>query len=240
MSTVLLPALPRLPAGIATAGLGPRRRPASLVAIAVAHAALAWLLLQGDTVQRAVQQVSPLMVALLHTPAPQPQPAPALPAPPPQRLPMPALLPPPEVRVADAPPAPVTPPAPAPVVALAAPASPAPQAVAAAEPTPVRAVVAPPPAPPVLPASAIRYRVQPPVEVPLASRRLRESGTVLLRVLVDAQGLPKQISLHKSSGFARLDEQALAAMRQARFQAVNDNGNAIEWVVIAPLQYDID
>ncbi|WP_137735455.1 energy transducer TonB, partial [Pseudaquabacterium pictum] len=64
--------------------------------------------------------------------------------------------------------------------------------------------------------------------------------TVLLRVLVDAQGLPKQISLHKSSGFARLDEQALAAMRQARFQAVNDNGNAIEWVVIAPLQYDID
>lgn len=239
MSTVLLPALPRLPAGPA-AGFPPRRRPTSLIAIVAAHAALAWLLLQGDTVQRAVQQVSPLMVALLHTPAPQPQPEPALPAPPAQRLPMPALLPPPEVRVADAPPAPVTPPVPAPVVAVAAPASPAPQAVAAAEPAPLRAVVAPPPAPPVLPASAIRYRVQPPVEVPLASRRLRESGTVLLRVLVDAQGLPKQITLHKSSGFTRLDEQALAAMRQARFQAVNDNGNAIEWVVIAPLQYDID
>lgn len=237
MSTALLPALPHLPTRLATAGFPPRRRPTSLVAIAAAHAALAWLLLQGDTVQRAVQQVSPLMVALLHTPAPQPQTAPALPAPPPQRLPMPALLPPPEVRVADAPPAPATPPAPAPVVTLAAPAA---LAVAEAEPVPVRAVVAPPPAPPVLPASAIRYRVQPPVEVPLASRRLRESGTVLLRVLVDAQGLPKQITLHKSSGFARLDEQALAAMRQARFQAVNDNGNAIEWVVIAPLQYDID
>ena len=84
------------------------------------------------------------------------------------------------------------------------------------------------------------YLVLGPVEVPLASRRLRESGTVLLRVLVDAQGLPRQITLHKSSGFARLDDQALAAMRQARFQVVNDNGSAIEWLVIAPLQYDVD
>jgi protein TonB len=110
-------------------------------------------------------------------------------------------------------------------------------------PPPVRVAPAPQPAvsaPPVLPASAIRYRVPPPVEVPLASRRLRESGTVLLRVLVDAQGLPRQITLHKSSGFARLDEQALAAMRQARFQAVNSDGQAIEWLVIAPLQYDVD
>jgi protein TonB len=219
----------------------PPRRRSGLLVIAAAHAAAIWLFLQADVVVHAVQQATPLMVALLSDPAPVRPPEP-LPVPQPQRqaLPPPTLMPPPEVRVADA--APPAPP-PAPVIASVVPAPAVPAVVAPAEPAPVRALPAPPPAvtaPPVLPASAIRYRVAPPVEVPLASRRLRESGTVLLRVLVDAQGLPKQITLHKSSGFARLDEQAQAAMRQARFQVVNDNGQAIEWLVIAPLQYDVD
>ena len=80
----------------------------------------------------------------------------------------------------------------------------------------------------------------PAIAVPMASRRLGEAGTVLLRVWVDAQGLPRQVSVHRSSGFARLDEQAIAAMREARFQPVTDGGSAIDWVVIAPLQYEID
>lgn len=220
----------------------PRRR-SGLLLIAAAHAAAIWLFLQADVVVHAVQQATPLMVALLSDPAPVRPPAPQ-PLPLPQRavLPPPTLMPPPEVRVTEAA-APAPPPAPV-IASIVQPPAPATPAVAApAEPTPVRALTAPPPpvsAAPVLPASAIRYRVPPPVEVPLASRRLRESGTVLLRVLVDAQGLPRQITLHKSSGFARLDEQALAAMRQARFQAVNTDGQAIEWLVIAPLQYDVD
>jgi protein TonB len=218
----------------------PRRR-SGLLLIAAAHAAAIWLFLQADVVVHAVQQATPLMVALLSDPAPVRPPVP-LPVPQPQRplLPAPTLMPPPEVKVAEA--APPAPP-PAPVIASVVPAPVTAAAVAPAEPAPVRALPAPTPvvaAPPVLPASAIRYRVPPPVEVPLASRRLRESGTVLLRVLVDAQGLPRQITLHKSSGFARLDEQAQAAMRQARFQVVNADGQAIEWLVIAPLQYDVD
>ena len=247
MSTAQLSALPGQAPGVdpaSGAGVLRRRQPTGLIAIAALHAAVVWLLLQGDTVQRAVRQVSPLMVALLHTPAPAPQPTPALPPLPRQavQLPAPALLPAPEVRVADAPPAP----APEVVVAVAVPASPpaAPTATltpapAVAEPAPLRAAAAPP-APPVLAASAIRYRVPPAIAVPMASRRLGESGTVLLRVWVDAQGLPRQVSLHRSSGFARLDEQALAAMREARFQPVTDGGSAIDWVVIAPLQYEID
>ena len=247
MSTAQLSALPGQAPGVdpaSGAGVLRRRQPTGLIAIAALHAAVVWLLLQGDTVQRAVRQVSPLMVALLHTPAPAPEPAPPLPPLPRQAVPLPApaLLPAPEVRVADAPPAP----APEVVVAVAVPASPpaAPTATltpapAVAEPAPLRAAAAPP-APPVLAASAIRYRVPPAIAVPMASRRLGESGTVLLRVWVDAQGLPRQVSLHRSSGFARLDEQAMAAMRQARFQPVTDGGSAIDWVVIAPLQYEID
>lgn len=212
-----------------------------LLLIAAAHAAALWLFVQTDVLHRAVQQATPLMVALLSEPAPLRPPEPRLTTPQPQRpaLPTPTLMPPPEVKVADA--APPAPP-PAPVIASVVPAPAAPAVAAPADTAPVRAQPAPPAvtAPPVLPASAIRYRVPPPVEVPLASRRLRESGTVLLRVLVDAQGLPKQITLHKSSGFARLDEQALSAMRQARFQAVNTDGQAIEWLVIAPVQYEVD
>jgi periplasmic protein TonB len=225
--------------------LHPRRHPAGLIAIAGAHLALVWLLLQGDVVQRAVHQVSPLMVALLRDPAPPPA-LPALPALPRPTLPTPLRLPPPTVLVADAPPAPV----PA-VVALATPAPPSAQPVAPASPAPVAAAQVPSSAPAPLPApaaatptllaaSAIRYRVPPATVVPMASRRLGEAGTVLLRVWVDAQGLPRQVRLHRSSGFSRLDEQALAAMRQARFEPVTDGGGAIEWVVIAPLQYEID
>ena len=242
MSTALLSALPGHGPGVATAGFPRRRQPTGLIAIAALHAALVWLLLEGDTVQRAVHQVSPLMVALLHTPAPAPQPAPALPPLPRQALqpPAPALLPAPEVRVADAPPAPATeavvtstPPATVPAASTAIT-----PAQVAAEPAPPRAAA--PPSPPVLAASTIRYRVPPAIAVPMASRRLGESGTVLLRVWVDAQGLPRQVSLHRSSGFARLDAQAIAAMHQARFQPVTEGGSAIEWVVIAPLQYEID
>ena len=219
-----------------------RRSPAGLIAIAAAHVAVVWLFLQADVVSQAVHRVSPLMVALLNDPAPPLRPEPALTAPTRQArpLPRPAPLPPPELRLADAPAAPPPAPVVASVVVPQAPATPPAAATVAGDPAPVRATPAPPPAPPVLSASAIRYRVPPDIEVPLASRRLRESGTVLLRVLVDIQGLPRQVSLHRSSGFARLDAQALAAMRQARFQTVNDGGNAIEWVVIAPLQYDVD
>ena len=97
-----------------------------------------------------------------------------------------------------------------------------------------------PPAPKLLPATAVRYVVPPAIEVPMASRRLGESGTVLLRVVVDSAGLPRQVTLHKSSGHARLDEQAMGAMRQARFKPQTENGLPIEWIVIAPLQYEIE
>jgi protein TonB len=91
----------------------------------------------------------------------------------------------------------------------------------------------------VLPASNIAYLVPPPIEVPLASRRLREEGIVRLRVLVGVDGLPRQVTVQRSSGFARLDEQAVSAMRRARFKPQTDQGVPIAWIVIAPLQYEI-
>ena len=101
----------------------------------------------------------------------------------------------------------------------------------------------PPPAPAqprLLPASNIAYLVPPPIEVPLASRRLGEQGLVQLRVLVGVDGLPRQVSVQRSSGFTRLDEQAVSAMRRARFKPQTDQGVPIEWIVVAPPQYEIE
>jgi protein TonB len=110
-------------------------------------------------------------------------------------------------------------------------------AVAAASPA---AAVEAPPAPRPVPSSALRYLVAPPLAFPPASRRLGESGTVVLRVVVDVQGLPKRIALQRSSGFARLDEQALAAMRQARFAPCTERGEPIECESNAALAYDLE
>ena len=239
MSTLALP-LPTAPLANLAPFRRPRPRPTGLLAIAGIHLLVIWALLQGDMLPAALRQAQPLVVALIHDARPTPPADPALPVPrPPSAVqPTPQPLPPPEITVAAAPPAPV-------VVATTAPAAQAaPPAPALAEPSPVRPapvpVVVAPPVPRQLQASAIRYRTPPAIEVPMASRRLGESGTVLLRVLVDAQGVPRQITLHRSSGHARLDEQALAAMRQARFQPVTEDGAAVEWLVIAPLQYDVD
>jgi protein TonB len=101
----------------------------------------------------------------------------------------------------------------------------------------------PPPAPPSIkriPASAVRYVREPRMTVPLMSKRLRESGVVHLRVVVDVNGMPKDITLAKSSGFARLDEQALQDMSSARFAPQTENGQPIEWEVIAPMSYEVD
>jgi protein TonB len=80
----------------------------------------------------------------------------------------------------------------------------------------------------------------PPVEVPRLSRRAGESGVVWLRVVVDVHGLPAQVQVQRSSGHARLDEQALWAMRQARFKPQTENGTPIELEVTAPIEYALE
>ena len=217
-------------------GLAGGERRLLIAGVAGLHVLALWGLMQVDSVRQAVREVAPLMVDFIVPEAP-PQPPP--PAPPPMRAPQPVPRPAPAPVIAAAP-TPV--PAPAPFVV------PAPEPVPAPAPTVVQAPPAPPapvpppapPAPKVLPATAVRYLVPPKFEVPLASRRLGEAGTVLLRVLVDTAGLPKQISLQKSSGFARLDEQAMAATRMARFVAQTENGVPVEVIATVVAEYELD
>ena len=53
-------------------------------------------------------------------------------------------------------------------------------------------------------------------------------------------GTPAQVQLQRSSGHARLDEQALWAMRQARFKPHTENGIPIELEGTAPIEYALE
>lgn len=197
--------------------------------------AAVWGLLQVDSVRAAVREMAPMMVDLVapnalsspqSPPAPQRTPQHVQPAPQPPLLAAPAAQP----LATEA----FTAPAPSPL--------PTPVAVAelAVPPAPPAAPSPPAPAPlprKVISATAVRYLVVPPFEVPRAARRAGEHGVVWLRVVVSPQGEPLQVRLQRTSGYARLDEQALWAMRQARFQPHTEDGRAIEVEVTAPVEY---
>lgn len=213
------------------------------ISVACAHVILIWALLSMGAVPRMVEPVALLWVSLIQPANTMPSPPLVATNPPTPRLPKSArevAMPTPAtpslatssvdsrpVAAADA----------APAVATAIPDTPAPAALPLAIVTPEPAPLVTPPARRQLPASAVQYRVLPPAELPSASRRAGESGTVWLRVLVDATGVPAQVSVQLTSGFRRLDEQALWAMRQARFRPHTEGGRAIEVEVIAPIEY---
>lgn len=194
-----------------------------------------------------------ISVVMLDSEAPVPPAPPAPPSPPQDVPPTPQPVPPaPAARNAAAARAPSVLATPtvsptAATVPTATPAAPtdAPAPVAAAAPAvvaPATAQAAPPApaAPKTLPSSAVRYLVPPVLSYPRASRDLGESGVVRLRVLVDEQGRPREIEVAKSSGFPRLDQAALVAMRAARFQPHLEDGQPRMVWVQAPLNFQLD
>ncbi|MGM9516617.1 energy transducer TonB [Roseateles sp. DB2] len=210
-------------------GWQPPRSKRLLLPVLGLHVVMAWGLVQMGVVPMPVRQ-APVEVKLVTV-------APPKTTPPPVVRPMLA----PQFQQLTVPPVEV------PVIQVA----PSPVMAVQAENPPVRPVVVSTPAPvPASPgpahagprevsASAVQYLQAPPIAVPALSRRLGERGTVVLRVLVDRDGLPRQISLHQSSGFARLDEQAQQAMRAARFKPHAENGEPVEMLVLTPIQYEL-
>jgi protein TonB len=123
-------------------------------------------------------------------------------------------------------------------------AMPAPAATAA----PVAAAPEAPPAPPVPPAplppkqitaSAVRYVVPPQQVYPETSRRLGESGKVGLRVLVDEHGRAVEVQITQPSGYSRLDQSAVSAMKAARFAPYLENGVPRSVWAPATITYDL-
>ncbi|MBB5684440.1 energy transducer TonB [Sphingobium boeckii] len=66
-----------------------------------------------------------------------------------------------------------------------------------------------------------------PPRYPVESRRKREQGTVVMKLLLDTEGKVAEIALQRSSGFERLDQAALSAVRRWRWSPIIRNGSAV-------------
>jgi protein TonB len=63
---------------------------------------------------------------------------------------------------------------------------------------------------------------------PFMSKRLNEQGTVMLRVQVKADGTAGHVEVKSSSGFPRLDQAAMDAVKTWRFNPATVDGKPIE------------
>lgn len=138
------------------------------------------------------------------------------------------VVPSPALPAPEAPP-PVAHPAEAPT----APALPSPVAAAAAE-APASAT----PHPPVRKAQP-DYAHNPPPDYPRLLREQGVGGVVWLRVWVQADGQPGDITVSKGSGYRLLDESALRAVRQWRFLPARHGSQALASWVEFPVRFSI-
>lgn len=224
----------------------PKRGPATAwtgIGIAIAGHGLviaALLLVTVQVVKPPKREVHTMSVRFLEAP-PRPQIPVAIPVPPPP-------APPPPVRVTP-PPKPVI----KPVIK--------PKIVATAQRTsvPEKAVVVPPvaaPSPPAPPAAPIVAAAPPPPVItearfdaayldnpkpvyPPISRRLGETGRVLLWVRVGADGSALKVVLKTSSGSPRLDESAQEAVSRWKFIPARKGNTPIESSVLVPIVFSV-
>ncbi|MCR5884746.1 energy transducer TonB [Rhizobacter sp. J219] len=211
-------------------GLSRAQYRAVVAAIAAVHVMGIYGILQVPAVRASVLEAAPIFVDLLAPPAP---PVPAPPPPPPLK---PVLKRPEPPLITTAPS-----PAPAPFEAAPAPEVPVPPAPVVAEaPTAPPAPPAPPPPPKIIPAEAVQYLVRPVGEYPRMSIRMGETGLVMVRVYIDEGGMPRQVVVEKSSGFPRLDEAAVVAVRGARFKPYLFNGAPTAGWARIPIPFELE
>lgn len=209
-----------------SSGARPLTRWLGIALVLAVHALAIWWLMAQRLLPMPDEAVT-LMVNFIAPPAPQqaaPKPAPK----PPEPRPLPKE--PPRQLVAQAP-----------VLSPAEPVAP---------PAPELPVVAPAPAAPAMPLPAGPVALGGELSVvcperrapayPPMSRRLGESGKVVLRVTLNAQGLVARATVSQSSGFNRLDEAALAAVREWRCTPAQRNGQAVEATALQPFNFVLE
>jgi protein TonB len=81
------------------------------------------------------------------------------------------------------------------------------------------------------------YLHNPAPAYPALSKRNRETGTVLLLVNVSPEGNAATVTLHKSSGYDRLDQAAIQAVNRWRFVPGMRGQSAISATVIVPISF---
>jgi len=88
--------------------------------------------------------------------------------------------------------------------------------------------------------SAAAYLSNPAPAYPDGARRLRQEGTVQLRVLVSPSGSASTVSIANSSGVASLDQAALRAVQRWRFKPAQRDGLAVAATVQVPIRFKLN
>ncbi|MDB5967602.1 MAG: energy transducer TonB [Hydrocarboniphaga sp.] len=119
---------------------------------------------------------------------------------------------------------PVTEPEPEPAVPVAA-------YSAAAEPSP--------PGQPEPPRFDMAYLSNPQPGFPAMSKKLHEEGTVVLRVHVSAAGEALTVDVARSSGYGRLDDAALRAVRKWKFVPSKRGDTPVDGIAMVPMVFSL-
>lgn len=88
--------------------------------------------------------------------------------------------------------------------------------------------------------STVEYVREPAPRYPPQSRRLREQGLVVLRVLIDEKGQACDIEIESSSGHERLDRAAKEAVARAVFRPYVENGSPRRASVLIPIEFSLN
>lgn len=201
----------------------------SLLLVAGLHLGALAAIVLSKSEPTPVEIIQPTIQGVIVMAEPEPAPPPPAPLPPP---------PPPEKK-----PEPTPKPKPKPLPK----APPSERAVKAPEPepTPAPAVAQPAEATPAAPAPVLPPRADagqisnPAPAYPSLSRRLREEGLVVLEILIRADGSVGEIKLKASSGFKRLDEAAINAVKRWRYQPATQGGIAIDFWYEQPVEFNL-
>ena len=181
------------------------------------------------------ERISPpaaMEVAFVESPKPVAPPPPPLAFRPRLSEPVPVSITAPEIQVMAPRVEPIAAPAPAP--------NPAPTITATVAPPAALAVSAPPGPAVEPPRFDLAYLRNPPPSYPSASKRVREQGRVILRVLVTPEGAADAIEVRTSSGFERLDRAAIDAVKRWRFSPARRGAEAVAAYALVPVLFSLD
>ncbi|WP_434213215.1 energy transducer TonB [[Pseudomonas] boreopolis] len=110
-----------------------------------------------------------------------------------------------------------------------------------ADAAPIAETTAPTALAPPVPGIQLQYLAAPPPPYPRVALQDRLTGTVMLRVLVDVDGKPLQVTIESSSGHRVLDQAARTqVLRQWRFKPAIQDGQAIQAYGLVPIAFSLD
>ncbi|WP_292932973.1 energy transducer TonB [Noviherbaspirillum sp.] len=166
----------------------------------------------------------------------------ALPAQKPQEIPKPVVQQAKPLPQAERPVVRRTAPATAPSVSAAVPHAEQAPAIASQPSAPAKEEAQPMPAPVAVTAARFDadYLQNPAPVFPALSRRMHEEGKVLLLVQVSAKGEAENVQIKQSSGYIRLDEAAVNAVRKWRFIPARRGSEPVASSVVVPIVFRLD